>query len=271
MTFYDDFSSSSKRAVRSLILLLLSGLALGAFAFAFWYLVSGWNIATDGQIPRQLNVSGEGKVAVRPDVAIFTVGVVTQAKKVSEAQTGNTGNSNAIIDFLKEQGIEERDIKTVNYSIFPQQRYFDMSCYSFPCPPSRPPEIVGYEVRHTLEVKIRDLNKVDVTLAGVVDKGANEVGSVRFSVDDEEKVREEARQKAIANAKEKAEALAKDLGVRLTRIVAFSESGGMPYPVRFEALGKGGGGDFGGATPAPQIEPGEQEIQSFVTVVYEFR
>lgn len=269
MIIYDDLSANMKKVVQILGMLLFIGLVLSSFAFAYWYLVSGWDIATDGKTPRQISVSGEGKIAVRPDISIFTAGVLTQARMVGEAQAENARRSSAVIDFLKKEGIEEKDVKTVNYSIYPQQQFFDVPpCYTAPCPPRRPPEIVGYEIRHTLEVKVRDLNKVDVMLAGVVDKGANEVGSVRFSVDDEEKVREEARQKAIADAKEKAQAIAKDLGVRLTRLVAFSESGGMPFPVRFEALGKGGGGDF---APTPQIEPGEQEVQSFVNVVYEFR
>jgi hypothetical protein len=126
-------------------------------------------------------------------------------------------------------------------------------------------------VRHTIEVKLRDLNKVDDLLAGVVEKGANEVSSIQFSVDDEEKVLAEARKKAIEDAKKKAEVLAEDLGVRLTKIVAFSEFGGGPIFARsFEALGKGGDGGFGGAVPTPQIEPGEQEIRSFVNIVYEF-
>ncbi len=268
MIIYNDLAEPGKKFVRILAILLAAGLVLSSFAFAYWYFVSGWEITTDSEIPRQLNVSGEGKVTVRPDLALFTVGVVSQKNTVSQAQADNTKNSNAIISFLKEQGIEEKDIKTIVYSINPVQS-FPPPCYSASCLPITPPKIIGYEVHHSLEVKVRDLNKTDVILTGVVNKGANEVGSIQFTVDEIEKVQAEARKKAIEDAKEKAEILAQDLGVRLKRVVSFYESGGMPYPVRLEAMGKGGGGDFGAATP--QIASGEQEIRSFVNVVYEFR
>lgn len=273
MFIYDDFSPSMKRVARVLGMFLFIGLVLGAFAFAFFYFVGAWKTATGSETPRQIVVTGEGKVAVKPDIATFTASVVTQAEKVGEAQSENTRRSNEVLSFLKKSGVEEKDLKTVGYFISPQYQYDSRPCiqiYPSPCP-QNPPKIVSYEVRHSIEVKVRDLNKVDDLLAGAVDKGANEVGSVQFTVDKIEKVLAEARQKAIEDAKEKAEVLAKDLGVRLTRIVAFSEGGGPIFP-RFEALGKGGDVGFGGgAAPAPQVAPGEQEIQSFVNVVYEFR
>lgn len=266
----ENMPQSIQRPVGYLIILLIIGLVLSAFAFAFSYFVTGWKAATDTEIPRQISVSGKGKVAVKPDIATFAAAVVTQSAKVKDAQDENAKSSNDIIAFVKANGVEEKDLKTVGYNIIPQYRYDTRPCvqiYPNPCT-QNPPKIVSYEVRSSLEIKVRDLGKIDDLLSGVVSAGANEVGSVVFSVDDEEKVLAEARKLAIEDAREKAEVLAKDLGVRLTRIVVFSESGGMPYPVRFEALGKGGGGDF---TPTPQIEPGEQEIQSFVNVVYEFR
>lgn len=254
-----------------LIFLLILGLVLATFAFAYSYFVSARN--ESGEISqRQINVSGEGKVTVRPDIATFTAAVVTQAMKVQDAQSENTRRSNEVLAFLKSSGVEEKDLKTVGYHIIPQYQFDSRPCiqiYPSPCP-QNPPRIVSYEVRHTVEVKVRDLNKVDDLLAGVVDKGANEVSSINFRVDDEAKVLAEARKKAIEDATAKAEVLADDLDIRLTRIVAFSEGGGPIFP-RFEALGKGGDAGFGGALPTPQVEPGEQEIQSFVNIVYEFR
>lgn len=272
MTFIqNNVPQNLQRISGYLMVLLIVGLTLSSFAFALSYLVSARN--ESGQVsPKQINVTGEGKVAIRPDVATFTAAVVTQSEKIGTAQSENTGRSNEMLALLKSSGVEEKDLKTIGYFINPQYQYDARPCiqiYPNPCP-QNPPRIVSYEVRHTVEVKVRDLNKVDDLLAGVVEKGANEVSSVQFSVDDEEKVLAEARKKAIEDAKTKAEILAKDLGVRLTKIVAFSESGGGPIFARsFEALGKGG--DFGGAATTPQIEPGEQEIRLFVNVVYEFR
>lgn len=272
MAFYDSVPQNLQRPVGYLIALFVLGLVLAAFGFAFYYFAFAWDKAFDTEFPRQISVQGEGKVAVKPDIAVFSAGVVTSSEKIKNAQDENTKKSNAIAEFLKQQGIEAKDVKTVGYNINPQYQYDNRPCiqiYPSPCSPPAVPKIASYEVRHTLEIKVRDLGKVDELLEGVVVAGANEVGSVQFKVDDEEKVLAEARKKAIEDARSKAKVLAKDLDVRLTKIVSFSESGG-PIFGRFEALGKGGDG-FGGAVPTPQVEPGEQEIRSFVNVVYEFR
>ena len=115
---------------------------------------------------------------------------------------------------------------------------------------------------------MRDLNKVDDLLHGVGGAGANEVGSVSFTVEDEKMAMAEARKKAIEDAKAKAAVLAHDLGVSLKKIVGFSESSGGPifYAGSFESMG---GAPSAPATP--QVQAGEQEIRSNVTITYEFR
>lgn len=263
---YQDFLPSTQKYVRALVFLLLVGFVASTFSFALYYMVSARE-AAGSRIPiRQISVSGEGKVAVKPDVALFHAGVLTQAKKAWEAQVQNSTRSNAILGFLKTQGIEEKDVKTIGYSISPQYRYFETSGAL-----RRPPEIISYEVRHTLEVKVRDLTKLDALLEGVVASGVNEVSAVRFGIDDEEGVRAEARKKAIDDARKRARTLARDLGVRMKRIVSFSESGeGVPIYARASEAGFGVGGVAGEAS-APQVAPGEQEIRSMVTITYEFR
>lgn len=270
MHFYQDFSASMKKWTWVLIFLLLAGLAASSFAFALSYFVSAWDTAANRIGPRQISVQGEGKVAVRPDIGVFSAGVLTQARKVGDAQKENAERSNAILAFLKKGGVAEKDIKTVGYSINPQYRYSDAPCAGGVCPPRRPPEIAAYEVRHTLEVKVRDLGKADTLLEGIVAAGANEVGSIGFQVDDKEEPRAEARKLAIEDAQEKARVIEDDLDVRLTRITAFYESGdGGPVPFYGEAKGGFGGGIA--AAPAPEVAPGEQEIRSAVTITYEFR
>ena len=269
MQIYQEFSNQSKRYAKALALLLLIGLTASSFAFAFSYFISAWDTASNRVAPRQLSVSGKGKVAVRPDIAVFTAGVLTQAQKVGEAQAEHSLSSNAVIDFWKKQGVQEKDIETVGYFIQPQYAESPV-CVSFPCPPHRPAEITGYEVRHTLEVKVRDLEKTDTLLEGVVSAGANEVGSIDFRVDSDEAVRAEARQKAIEYAEKKAKNLARDLDVRLGRVFGFSESGGG-FPIFARSFAEKGG--FGGdaAPSAPEVAPGEEEIQVMVTITYEFR
>ena len=263
-------SSEVKKILGGYTTPLLFGAMLSVFALAFWYGVSGWKEFRSIRETQQINVAGEGKVSVKPDIALLNVGIVTGAKKIKDTQLDNSRLSGSVLGFLKEKGVEEKDIKSVNYSIYPQYNYYDtQACLAYPCPPRKPPEVVSYQIRHTLEIKVRDLDEVDNLLDGVVSAGATEVGSVSFTVEDEEKVKQDARKKAIEDAKQKAKVLTRDLGVRLGKIVGFSESGG-PFPTYARAFEAKGG--FGGdVAPTPEVQPGEQEIRSNVTITYEFR
>lgn len=236
-------------------MLLLVGAVFAVFALSYAYVADGKMKRTQGA--SQIPVTGEGKVAAKPDIAILNATVVTEKVTVSEAQTKNTEVYNSIVKFLKDAGIDAKDVKTTHYSIYPQYFYSQ----------TRKPEITGYQVRNTLEIKIRDLSKVDDVLGGVVAYGANEVGNVSFTIENPNALKEQARKLAIEMAKEKAKVLSKDLGVRFSKIVGFSESegGGFPPPIFYaEALGKGGSGGGG-----PDLSQGEQEIKVFVTLTYE--
>ena len=174
-----------------LVLALLANVFV--VALIAYYGVSAWKMARtrDPSAPaRQISVSGEGKVAVRPDIAEFSATVITQGKKVKDAQDQNSVRSNAVLAFLKQNGIAEKDIKTIQYSVEPQYEFVNSSApesiraqsgfYPMPYtppPPSSIPKIASYQVHYTFEIKVRDLNKVDVLLDGVVREGANEVGS----------------------------------------------------------------------------------------------
>lgn len=247
----------------------------------FLVIISVFFIATIGETLHgdatersQIVVNGEGKVFIRPDIATFMATVVTDATRVGDAQNQNATRSNAVIDFLKKNSVKDKDIKTINYSLQPQYQYdrgpcLTISPLSIPCSPAHTiPRIVSYQVRSSLQIKVRDLNKVDDLLQGVVSAGANEVGSVAFTVENEKAGMAEARKQAIDDAQAKARVLARDLGVRLKKIIGFSESGGVPvyYGGAFETKST-----LRGEAPAPQVEPGEQEIQSQVTITYEFR
>ncbi len=271
-SWYQDLSSQTKRYVQKLGIALLAGLVLSSFAFAYYYAVSGRVASSTRYSPRQISMSGQGKVAIRPDTAVFTAGIITQSKDAAGAQEENSMRSSAITAFLKEQGIAEKDTKTVGYNVSPQYQYDNRPiCLGGICPPQRPPTIVSYEVRHTLEIKVRDLAKANSLLDGVTNAGANEVGSITFRVDDEARdaAKAEARAKAIADAETKAWNVARALGVRLVRISAFYEADAMPYPGGYgggEMMAKGAIADA-----SPSVQPGENEIISNVSVSYEFR
>ncbi|MBI3442459.1 MAG: SIMPL domain-containing protein [Candidatus Sungbacteria bacterium] len=234
-----------------------------------------WGTRPTGELPRQLAVAGEGKTSVKPDVAVFTASTVTQASRVKDAQAQNTARSDAILYFLKKHGVEDKNLKTTEYNIYPQyQSSFPPPCIPpGPCPLTtvRPPEIVSYQVRQTIEIKARDLGKADDLLSGVVASGANEVGSITFRVDDPEAARAIARKKAIDDAMAKAQTLAADLGVRLKHIVSYSDESVPPYPPPYMVNGLAEAKGIAAAAPGPQVQPDEQEITANVTLVYEFR
>jgi hypothetical protein len=125
----------------------------------------------------------------------------------------------------------------------------------------------GYTISQSVTVKIRDLTKISDVLAKAGESGANQVGGLNFTFDDPENLKVQARDKAIVNAKSKAETLANSLGIKLGRIVGFIEGGSAPYPITMyksaEAYGMGGGG------AAPQVEAGSQDITSNVSITYE--
>lgn len=274
MTIYQDLSAKSKKYVRFLFVLLVIGVTLASFSIAFEYMTAARYDLRQTQTlfpSRQISVTGKGEKDVKPDVAVVTLGVVSQGRQLKDVQDKNSQKLNAVTDFVKSEGVAENDLKTTQYDIEPQYQYYSTpSCYAAPCPPVRPPEITAYQIQSTLEIKVRDLKKVDEILAGVIENGANEIQSTVFKVDDADAVMAEARALAIKDAEEKAEKLAKDLGVHLGKIMNFNESGpGVPGQ---DVYGMGAGmGVAMKAAAAPSVQPGEQNIKSEVTIGYEIK
>ncbi len=239
----------------------------------------GAYIGRDVASQNTITVSGEGEVLVKPDIATFTFSVTEEAKTVGEAQKKATEKTNKAMDFLKKSDVDEKkDTKTLSYNINPKYEYYYQPQIMAPCtvnycPPTpvKEPKIIGYEVSQTIEVKVRNLEDAGDLLAGIGDVGVQNVGGLQFRIEDEEKVKREAQEKAIDVTKEKAEKLADQLGVSLVRIVNFSE-GGNYYPtynkvVAMDAESYG----RGGATPAPAVPSGENQVLSNVTITYEIR
>lgn len=207
-----------------------------------------------------VSFSGEGKVVTKPDIAVVDLAIVTEAVSSKDAQNDNSKKSKMVVDFLKKQGVNEKDIKTTSYNIYPQYKY----------PQFDKPEIRGYQVTERMEVKIRDLEKVSSILDGVVANGANEVSGFQFTIDEPEKLKDEAREKAIADAKEKADELEDQLGIRLGKIVNFYESSGGLPPIIYVADKLERGGGFGGDM-GPELPTGENEIVVNVTLTYQIK
>ncbi len=217
-----------------------------------------------------VTVTGKGEVVAIPDTGSFSFSVVETAKTVPEAQAQATKKINAIIDALKSAGVAEKDIKTTNYSSYPQYDYVQSTvCRDGYCPGGKQ-VLRGYEVNQSVTVKVRKLDTAGSLLTKVGDLGASNISSLEFVVDDIEGVKAEARDKAITDAKEKAKILGKSLGVKLTKIVNFTDTGEQP-PMYYAMDSKvmGAGTMMGNQEATPSIPVGENKITSTVMITYE--
>ena len=225
-------------------------------------------------VTNMVTVSGEGEVFAVPDIATFSFGVTEHAQTVDVAQKAATDKINAVIDYLEEQGVEERDIRTIAYNVSPRYEYIQDICTSTRCTPGRQ-ELDGFDVSQMVEVKVRDPQKAGALLSGAGARGANNVSGLAFTIDDEDALLAEAREKAIADAREKAEQLADDLDVRLVRVVSFSEGGQGPIPYFYgkemATMARGGVAMDAAQEVAPAIPTGENHIVINVSVTYEIR
>ena len=216
-----------------------------------------------------ISVSGVGEAVSVPDIATFSFTVSADAPEVSDAQKSVTEKMEVILTELKSLGIEEKDIKTTDYSVWPKYTYEPTVCSSAFCPPSRQVPN-GYTANHSVSIKIRKTQDAGKALALVGAKGATGLSGISFTVDDPEKILDEARSKAITDAKDKAKVLSRELGVRLVRVVSFYDNtGGGPTP--YYAEGMGADSIKTSTLPAPTIPIGENKVTVNVTVTYEIR
>ncbi|MEK7652997.1 MAG: SIMPL domain-containing protein [Patescibacteria group bacterium] len=218
-------------------------------------------IGKSPDIKDRVTVDGTGKVTAKPDIAQISIGVLTEKGTVKEAQKENTDKMNAITKALKDQfRIEDKDIQTSNFSVSPKYDWSDGR-----------QRIIGYIVNQSVEVKVRNFDKIGEILAKAGELGANSVNGPQFTIDDPEVYRQEAREKAIKQAKEKAKTLADQVGIKLGRIVNFSEAMAGDYPIAY-TLGLGiGGGASEKALPAPDIQAGSEEVVVYVSISYEIK
>jgi uncharacterized protein len=199
-----------------------------------------------------VTVSGEAQISVTPDLAQIDGGVTTEAKTAREASEANNRAMAAILPALKAAGIAENDVRTSRLSLFPQ---------SSPSKVNAPPQITSYRASNRVTVRIRDVAKIAATIDALVAAGANEIGGINFMVSQESKLLDDARAKAVEDAKRKADIYAKAANIRLGAAVSISEDGAGDGPrpmssARFKAA------------PAV-IAPGEETLRVSVSVSYE--
>ncbi|HEY4516028.1 MAG TPA: SIMPL domain-containing protein [Candidatus Paceibacterota bacterium] len=218
---------------------------------------------------RTIMVMGEGEAFAVPDIGSFSFSVTESGATVKEAQEKADTKINKALSSVREAGVEDKDIKTTGYNVYPRYEWEQIYCITTPCPGGKN-VLNGYEVSQTITVKVRDTEKAGdlVTKVGAV--GVSNISGLDFTVDDREKYVAMAREQAIEKAKENAKKLAKDLDVRLGKMLYFNDNSGYPTPY----YGEGMGGDMVRSSAAPmkaEIPVGESKITSQVSLTYEIK
>ncbi len=243
MRVFPVLMSSSR--LRSLAVLAGLGLAVTTFAPA---------VAQAATV----KVVGAATLSATPDMASFTTGVVTTAKTAAEAIKANSQSVAAVIAAVKEAGIEGRDISTSNFSVQPQ--------YVYPKAGSNErPRLTGFEVRNTVQVRVRDLSVLGGLLDKMVGAGANEASGLTFMLSDRSKLEEDARVAAVENAVAQAKRIAEAAGLRLTRVISVEPramNDGVIRPVAMMARAES-------ADSSVPVEAGEVDVSAQAVLVYE--
>lgn len=207
-------------------------------------------VAAEGRI----TVTGTGSVQAPPDMAVISLGVSTEGETAADAMQANSAAMTAVLDRLKEAGLEARDLQTSDLSLSP--RWENPSNGDL-----RTPAIVGYLASNQLSVRVRDLSALGTILDVAVRDGANTLGGLSFGMLDSDAQEDEARRLAVADAMHRAEVLASAAGVTLGALIEMSESGGPGGPVPMARM------EMAMADAVP-VAAGEVGLTASVTMVF---
>jgi len=206
----------------------------------------------------RLDISATGEVTRVPDLAIITAGVVTRSATAGGAIQQAATRMARVREALRQAGIADRDIQTSNISLEPQYTYAN----------NQPPKLNGYAATNQLSIRFRDIENTGKILDALVAQGANQINGPNLTIDKPEAALDEARAKAVAAARARADLYARSLGMRVARVVSVSESGGsfpvpppMPMYARAEAA----------QAADSKIEAGEQKLQVNLAVTFELQ
>lgn len=206
----------------------------------------------------RLDVSATGEVTRVPDIAVISTGVVTRAATATAAIQQNATRMERVRAALRRAGIEDKDIQTSSINLNPEYVYAER----------QPPRLTGYTASNQVSVRFRDIRKTGEILDALVAEGANQINGPSLTIDKPEQALDEARLKAIANGRARADLYARALGMRVVRLLSVSESGGyavpppMPMYARAEAMS---------ADASTKIDPGEQKVQVSVAMSFELQ
>lgn len=215
-------------------------------------------ISTAQDSMRRMTLTGTGEVFVAPDMATINLGVSSFHKQASQAMAMNTQSMAKVFNALKGAEIASRDIQTSSLSLNPQ---WDRRSNS-----NNQPRIIGYNAQNTVTVRVRDLSKVGPVLDLLTKLGANRINNISFGIQKPRPHQDEARKRAVKDARIKAELYVQAAGVELGQIISINENGGVQRPqpmARMEMAVM--------ASDAVPIAEGELGIRSNITIVYELK
>ena len=249
----------------SLFLALGSLLLLLAFVGGIIMLAQ----ANDKGLSNTITVTGTGEVEAVPDTAQFTFTARAEANTVAEAQSMVNIQVDAVLDALEDEGIADEDIKTTHRSSNERYEYNEKICLEGYCPPRGERELVGYEVSQNVQVKVRVLDSLDeVDAIFGASNLANYYGP-NFTIDDPDELQVQAKEVAIEDAREEAERLADELGVRLGKLISYSSGGNNAQPMyRMAATASL---DMAESAPGASYAPGQETISENVTLTYKIK
>jgi uncharacterized protein YggE len=236
-------------------------ISLGVLAIAGVAVFSVWS-ATRPNNQERFSVSGSGTVYAKADIANLMIGFKTGTKNTAALATKeNSEKMNEIISAIKGLGIEDKDIKTTNYNLNPVYNWTEKDGQ----------KLIGYEVSQNVDIKIRDLEKIGDVIANTTAKGANQVGGISFTIDDEYALKNQARELAITKAKEKAAMIANQTGMKLGKIKGvFENADATPVPYAYTNAKMMLDSSANGIA-SPSIQTGQNEIKVDVTLSYEVK
>jgi len=218
-----------------------------------------YNTGVDGRPVNNISVTAVGKINATPDIVTFSAGFEDKDDSFEKLQEDMDSKSQAITKAMKDAGIEDKDITTTQYDIYPDYKYN----YN-----TGEETEDGFRGRITLSIKVRDIEKAGEIIDDAMDAGANTVSNITFTVDDLESVREEARKLAAEAAKKKADTLASSSGVGLGGLIAISEES-MDYSPNYYNTYREYETAMGDAVESsPSINPGTLEITITVSATY---
>jgi len=204
--------------------------------------------------PREITVSSEGRAFAKPDVAIVKLGVTTEGWEIKKIVKENTEKMNEILKEIKNLQIQEKDIQTTKYNLYPRYEWKEGERI-----------FKGYSLEQEVMVKIRNFEKIGEVIEKSTEKGANLIGDLSFTIDDLEPIYQKTREEAIEKAKKIAERISALTGIKLKKIVNVYEE---PYSL-IDLSARGGGGEKLAVPLAPEIQPGEKEVKVKINLVYQ--